>query len=225
VEEKRFEYTMIFTHSHWDHILGFPFFKPIYLNGTHINLFGCPFAQGSIRQILSRTMTVPNFPVKFEEVSAGISYHDSCLERFFVKSVEVVPIVQSHPNQSIGYKFNEHGKSFVYMTDNELSYKHEGGLDYRAYVDFARNADLLIHDSEYTEEEYRTKKTWGHSLYKDALNMALDAGVSKFGLFHHNQERTDAGVNAIVDDCQRIIAERKSALECFAVYEDMEIAL
>jgi len=225
IEEKRFEYTMIFTHAHWDHILGFPFFRPIYLNRTRINMIGCPFAQESIRQIVSKTMTFPNFPVKFDEVSASISYHESCMERFSVGAMEVIPIVLSHPNQSIGYKFIEDGKSFVYMTDNELSFKHEGGLDYGSYLDFVRDADLLIHDSEYTEEEYGMRRTWGHSRYKDALGLALDAEAKRFGLFHHNQERTDAQIDEMVNSCRQIIEEKKSELHCFGVYQDMEIIL
>ena len=86
----------------------------------------------------------------------------------------VTPILLSHPNQCIGYKFVEDSKSFVFLTDNELTYKHPGGLDYQDYKDFSSNADLLIHDAEFTEEEYKTTKTWGHSVYKDALRLAIE---------------------------------------------------
>jgi len=225
LSEGRREFNLIFTHSHWDHILGFPFFKPIYFKGTRINMFGCPFAQNSIKQIISRTMIIPNFPVNFDDVMVKISYHEECKKTFFIGSITVAPILLSHPNQGMGYKFTEDGKSFIFMTDNEFTFKHPGGLDYQDYLNFAEGADFLIHDAEYTEEEYKRTKMWGHSVYKDALRLAIEAKVKKFGLFHHNQDRTDEAIDNIVQDCQRIIKENKSDLECFAVAQGMEMEL
>jgi phosphoribosyl 1,2-cyclic phosphodiesterase len=223
--EERFRYHMIFTHSHWDHILGFPFFKPLYRKETSIRIFGCPFTQDSLKKMISKVMTAPNFPVDFNDMQADISFHEACENSFSIKSVTVTPIFTSHPNPGIGYKFVEDGKSFVFLTDNELAYKHPGGLDYEDYVDFSSQVDLLVHDSEFTEEEYKTKRTWGHSTYKDALKLALDAQVRKFGLFHHNQERTDKAVEEIVQKCREIIENNGIHLECFAVYEGLEIIL
>ena len=137
----------------------------------------------------------------------------------------ITPIALSHPNQGTGYKFEEDGKCFVFLTDNELGYKHEGGLDFQEYLEFSRGADLLIHDAEYNEEEYKKTRSWGHSFYKDALNLALDAGVKKLGLFHHNQERLDTGIDAIVNDCHEEISRRGKKMECFAVEQSMEIKL
>jgi phosphoribosyl 1,2-cyclic phosphodiesterase len=225
LEEKRYRYHMIFTHSHWDHILGFPFFKPLYRKETSIQIFGCPFTRDSLKKMISKVMTAPNFPVDFNDMQADISFHEACENSFSIKSMIVTPIFTSHPNPGIGYKFAEDGKSFVFLTDNELAYKHPGGLDYEDYVAFSSQADLLIHDSEYTEEEYKTKKTWGHSTYRDALKLALDARVGKFGLFHHNQERTDKAVEEIVQKCRQIIENNGIHLECFAVYEGLEIIL
>ncbi|MHB8881056.1 MAG: MBL fold metallo-hydrolase [Thermodesulfovibrionales bacterium] len=225
IEEDRFAVNLIYTHSHWDHILGFPFFKPLYREGTSISLFGCPFAQKSIKEMISRTMKQPNFPVLFEDVRAAISSFEVCADSFHIGSLEVTPIVLSHPDQSIGYKFREGDRTFVYMTDNELGFRHPGGLDYGDYVAFASQADLLFHDAEYTEDEYRTKKMWGHTGYRDALRLAMDAGVRRFGLFHHNQERTDRDLDGIVENCREMIREAKSELECFGVSQDMEIII
>jgi len=225
VEEDRSQYTMIFTHAHWDHILGFPFFKPIYFKKTHINMLGCPFAQASVKHIISKAMAPPNFPVNFEDIKAKIDYHEICETVFHIDSITVIPIMLSHPNQGMGYKFIEDGKSFVFLTDNELSFKHEGGLDYGDYLAFSRGADFLIHDAEFREEEYRKTKAWGHSLYTDALRLAIESEVRKFGLFHHNQERFDQGVDDIVSDCKKILKDRNIALECFALHQGMEIDL
>ncbi len=106
-----------------------------------------------------------------------------------------------------------------------FTYKHPGGLDYKDYLEFSSGADFLIHDAEFTEEEYKLTRRWGHTVYKDAMKLALEAKVKKFGLFHHNQERNDTAVDEIVKDCQRIINENKASLECFAVPESMEITL
>jgi phosphoribosyl 1,2-cyclic phosphodiesterase len=223
--EKRNHYNMVFTHAHWDHLMGFPFFKPIYMEGTSISLFGCPFAQTSVKQMIARIMVSPNFPVNFEDIKTTINYHESCDTLFALNSINVTPIPLSHPNQGVGYKFSENGKNFVFLTDNELNYKHPGGLDYDDYVAFSHHADLLIHDAEYLAEEYQRTKTWGHSVYKHALQLAIDAKVKKLGLFHHNQERSDAAVDGMVEDCRKIINEQRLSLECFAVHQDMEIAL
>ena len=223
--EGRFEYHLVFTHSHWDHILGFPFFKPIYRRETVIHMCGCPFNKGSVRDMIAKVMASPNFPVDYSKVQARISYLESCRSAFAVRSLTVDPVPASHPDSGVGYKFAENGKTFVFLTDNELTYRHPGGLDFADYVRFAAGADLLFHDSEFTEEEYRTMKTWGHSTYRAALQLALDAGVKKFGLFHHNQERADAALDEIVEKCRRMARAQESSLECFAVQEGMEIRL
>jgi len=222
-EEGVKEHNIIFTHAHWDHILGFPFFKPLYSDGTQIQMLGSLTAQESIRNIISSTMGAPNFPVRFNDVHAEISYIGTCPDWFRIKDVSITPIALSHPNRGMGFKFEENGKVFVFLTDNELTYTHPGGLGFNDYREFSRGADLLIHDAEYTPDEYRYRKTWGHSVYLDALNLALEAEVKRFGLFHHNQERGDGEIDRMVEECRRIIAERGATLECFAVAEDLVI--
>ena len=127
IQEKRDHFSMIFTHSHWDHILGFPFFKPVYRKGTAIQMFGCSAAQESIQAMISRTMQAPYFPVNFQDLQADISYHNACEGDFSIESVTVTPIPLSHPNQGFGYKFTENGRSFVFLTDNELTFQHPAG--------------------------------------------------------------------------------------------------
>jgi phosphoribosyl 1,2-cyclic phosphodiesterase len=225
LDENRYEYSIIFTHSHWDHLLGFPFFKPLYINGTHMDLYGCPRTQDSVKEMVTRVMTRPNFPVDFQNIESEVSFHGACDGSFRIKSVMITPIFLSHPGQGIGLKFVEDDKQFVFLTDNELTFKHPGGLDYYDYLDFAGNADLLFHDAEYTDEEYKMTKTWGHTIYTDALKLALEAGVKRFGLFHHNQDRTDSALDGIVQHCKDIIGRSDARLECFGVCEEMEVRL
>jgi len=223
-EEKR-PLSVLFTHAHWDHLMGFPFFKPIYMKGTRIRMFGCPYAQESIKDILAKSMVAPYFPVDFGQLQAEIVSHKVCEEAFDIGPIHITNIQLNHPNQGMGYKFTEDGKSFVFLTDNELSLRHSGGREYQDYVRFSAGAALLIHDAEYTETQYKTTKGWGHSVYTDALRLALDADVGQFGLFHHNQERSDADLDLMVDDCRRIVGKESRSLRCFAAQAEMEMIL
>jgi phosphoribosyl 1,2-cyclic phosphodiesterase len=222
LKEGRYDLHLVFTHAHWDHILGFPFFRPIYVDGVRLQVYGCPFAQESLRGFLSDAMRPPHFPVDLSMVRAQITYHGICQAPFTIGPVSIAPILLSHPNQGMGYRLEADGKRFVFLTDNELRYQHPGGLTFEDYVAAATGADLLIHDAEFTEKEYTLTRTWGHSRYTDALDLAFAAGAARLGLFHHNQERSDDALDGIVADCQRIIGEKQSGLDCFAVHEGME---
>jgi ribonuclease BN (tRNA processing enzyme) len=225
IEENRFQYHFIFTHAHWDHIMGFPFFKPIHMEQTRVQMHRCPFINNFVEKVLSKVMTAPYFPVKYAELNAEINYAEACPDTFEIGSVTVTPIAISHPNSGSGYKFVEDGKSFVFITDNELGFIHPQGLSYESYRDFCAGADLLIHDAEYTPEEYKVTKTWGHSAYTDTLNLAIEAGVGKLGLFHLNQDRTDQDMDGIIEKCRQQIDEKSLELECFGVGNSMEVEL
>jgi len=223
--ESRNKYHFLFTHAHWDHVMGFPYFKPLYSKDAKFRMHRCPFHDEFVESIISKVMAPPNFPVKYSDIRAELSYEKARLVEFEIGSVKVVPIAISHPNGGSGYKLIEDGKSFVFLTDNELGFIHPGGHPYREYVKFSAGADLLIHDAEYTPEEYKTYIDWGHSVYTDVLNLAFEAGVKKLGLFHLNQERTDREMNKIVKACGKILAEKGSSMECFAVGCNMTFEL
>jgi phosphoribosyl 1,2-cyclic phosphodiesterase len=217
VSEGRFGYHFIFTHAHWDHLMGFPYFKPLFRKEAVLYIHLCPFQDDFVRSMLSRMLAPPNFPVKYSELSARMHYEPACPEPFRIGSMTIVPMPISHPNGGSGYKFIENGKSFVFLTDNELGFHHPGGLGIEAYVRFCQDTELLIHDAEYTPAEYLTYAEWGHSTYTSALDLALAAGVRRLGLFHLNQDRSDDQVDAIADDCRRLVRQSGSRLECTAV--------
>jgi phosphoribosyl 1,2-cyclic phosphodiesterase len=221
IEEKRNQYNIIFTHAHWDHLIGFPFFKPLFIKETEITIYRCPFPRQYTEKMITKLLASPNFPKKYNDLSAKIAYKDGCPNQFEIGSVTVVPIRLSHPNGGCGYKFIEDGKAFVFLTDNELGYVHSGGLDRSAYLEFCSGVDLLIHDAEYTPDEYKKQIVWGNSTYTDALELAHEAGVKRLGLFHINQERTDTEMDQIEKDCHQIIQDRNYNLDCVAVPWDM----
>jgi phosphoribosyl 1,2-cyclic phosphodiesterase len=214
-------YHLLITHSHWDHLIGFPFFTPLYLEESNIQIYRCPFPGKFIEEIVNKMMGPPHFPVRYSDLKAKITYIEACPSEFQIGSVTVIPISLSHPNGGCGYKFIEHGKSFVFLTDNELGYTHSNGLQPSDYAVLCQNADLMFHDAEYTPDEYKECIEWGHSSYADALDMALTARVKKLGLFHLNRERTDADMDRIVDHCRQIIEQKNAAMDCFGVAMDM----
>ena len=225
VEEKALDIHFLFTHAHWDHLMGFPFFKPLYTKNAKFLMHGCPYHSQFVETILSTVMAPPNFPVKYADVKAQMTYEKACPQEFQIGSVSVTPIPISHPNGGSGYKFIEDGKTFVFLTDNELGYRHAGGRPFEEYVEFATGADLLIHDSEYTPEEYQTFIEWGHSVYTDVLQLAQQAAVKKCGLFHLNQERTDDQMDDMVNTCQQYFDDNGLGIECVGVATDMTFNL
>ncbi|MDD5210373.1 MAG: MBL fold metallo-hydrolase [Elusimicrobiales bacterium] len=225
LKKKHHDFTMLFTHSHWDHVLGFPFFAPIYNKKTHIKIMGCSFSSDPVREIIAKTMQPPGFPVKFEEISARFEFATLCSGGCEIAGLQVQPIELSHPNNALGYRFSEGGRSFAFLTDNELDFVHPGGKSFDDYAAFSRGADLLVHDADYTPEEYHRRRTWGHSTWEQALNLALKAEVRALGLFHHNQDRYDSELDRILAECARRIRKAGSRLKCFAVKEGQEVKL
>ncbi len=225
LEEGRLRCHLIFTHSHLDHILGFPFFKPLYHENATIHLMGCPATQGNIQKLLSKAMSAPLFPIQFDALLATIDYDVECRLGYQIDSIEIFPINLNHPNGGMGYKFVEDGKSFVFLTDNELGSKHRNGRSFEEYTEFSRDADLLIHDSEFTKEEYQITKGWGHSTYQDALRLAQEAHVKAFGLFHHNQNRSDRDQDRIVQECRSMNEDNHINMDCFALTQTTTLTL
>ncbi len=220
-----FHYHLLLTHVHWDHIMGFPFFKPIYMGKSHIEIYGCPYIKAPVKKIVANSMESPYFPVEFNSLAANFTYHDTCGDSFRIGNTKIDTVSISHPNQGVGYKFTNNGNSFIFLTDNELSHIHEGGLPFDKYVEFCSGADLLMHDAEFTAEEYKFTKMWGHSVYDDVLELGIRAGVKKLGLVHHNQNRTDADLDRILENCRKELVKRGSSIECVAVAQDMVINL
>jgi len=223
---------LLLTHAHWDHLAGFPFFRPAYRSGYRFHVCGGPEPQRQVLRYLRHQMEPPYFPVSFDVLKAGFSEGCRCdagVCRHRLPGAEDGPecyaIPLNHPDGGFGFRFVEDGRSFVFLSDNEIRFAHPGGLDRAGYLDACRGADLLIHDAQYTEAEYGWAKSWGHATYGDAVELALEAGVRRLGLFHHDPDRSDDELDRQVAWCQERIAAAGGRVECFACADGMELTV
>jgi phosphoribosyl 1,2-cyclic phosphodiesterase len=214
---------LLFTHAHWDHVIGFPFFRLLYTPEVRIDIYGCLEAQASLREMLGRAMSAPTFPVDLGDVAAELVFHEPCRGRFEAGGVTVTSVPLSHPNGGVGYALEEQGRRLVFLTDNELGQVHPGGRVGEEYRRFAAGADLLLHDGEFTADEYRHTRGWGHSTWEEALGLAVDAGVRRFGLWHHNMNRGDEGLDRIVGECRARSRAAGVDLDVFAAEQGQRL--
>lgn len=233
-EGRRGPLYMFFSHPHWDHIQGFPFFVPAYDPKTELTVFGGE-ADEPVHGLLSGQMQPRYFPVRFENLGAKIqqgSFRDGAAE---VGDVRVKQFKQHHPGGSFGYTFEADGVKVIYSTDNELdaliTNETEAGADGlrklpAEIVERYRDADLLIADAQYTDADYLHKRGWGHPRATTVVDLAIQAGVKRLALFHHDPLQTDPLVEEKARTCQER-AKRLGGhgLTVFAAREEITLKL
>jgi len=208
------------THTHWDHILGFPFFTPIYIPGTKLKVYGpATFEENSLADVIGGQLVYRYFPVRQAELASDIEYIDLKEDRLDLgDGLTVVTKYLNHPVSCLGYRFESKGKVFctaydtepfrnVFCTDpDDPSYDEamtdEGELvaaeQNQQIEEFMKNADIVVHDAQYTQEEYESSKLgWGHGSFEQAIAIAKRAGVKRMALFHHDPTRTDTQIDAL----------------------------
>ncbi len=225
-EGEELDVVLLITHIHWDHVMGFPFFAPIYNPSTKIRVDGYPTCMKGISHAFDTKMGDGFFPVKFNDLKADIQY----LDRLGNGSLEIDgtiidTVLLHHPQGGFGYRFREDDKTLVFITDNELTGEAWAGRGLEDYVDFCSNADILIHDAQYTPQEIDERRGWGHSDYETTLELAQRAGVGRLVLFHHDPSRTDAEVTAVRLQCEDLAAKKTPSLIVEAAREADEIVL
>ena len=225
---------LLLTHTHWDHIQGFPFFAPAYRSGARLNIYAASDPAFSVEEMLAGQMRPVYFPVSWDELSARLAVHEVKESIFSIGSITVRAQLLNHSSPCLGYRLESEGLSVVYATDHEPFWwegsevgpaerlRHEGD---RHHAEWLAGADLLIHDAQYTDAEYAVKRKWGHSPVEYATDLAILAGVKRLALFHHDPARTDQAMIQLVRHMHCRVRDRGSNLDVVAAAEGLDIEL
>lgn len=191
---------LLLTHLHMDHIQGLGFFEPLYERGREIHIWGPPSPTLDLRTRLARYLSPPLFPVRLRDLPCRLTLHNVPPERFEVGGLEVEAALVCHPGSTVGYRISEGTRSLAYLPDHEPALglrEFPGEPEWTSGFDLAAGADLLIHDAQYTTEEYQKRVGWGHSSIRDAIAFATVAGARRFVPFHHDPTHDDAMLDCI----------------------------
>lgn len=188
------------SHYHWDHIQGMPFFTPLYSRDNHFIFHSFRSMEMNVRQALEEQMINPYFPVNMNAMEAKRHFLEIGESKTSYDSLTVISKRLNHPQGCMGFRIEHRGKTIVYATDNEPG-DAAGDQNVRA---LAQGADVFIYDSQYTPHEYETaKKSWGHSTWQEAVNIAREAEVKRLVLFHHDPDHDDRDIDAILRNARK----------------------
>ena len=195
---------LLLTHLHMDHIQGLGFFKPFYHPGATVHLWG-PSGSSSLAKRLNRYLSPPLFPVRLRDFSCNLVLHEVPMKPFEIGAFRIKGTYICHPGPTLGYRVSGQHATMTYIPD------HEPALGVRDYplaaewtsgYDLAKDTDLLIHDAQFSHEEYQTRQGWGHSSYQHALKFAELTRAKKLALFHHDPTHDDHELERLYERCQ-----------------------
>jgi len=213
--------TMLLTHTHWDHIQGLPFFGPIYNSRCRLRILGCEGTRKGLVNALTGQMGSTYFPVPFNKLPSNIEIEELKDFNFNIGPVCVRAMRANHPGLCVGYRLFSPDSMIAFFPDTE---SRTGGKD-REMIDFLRDVDLLILDSQYDSEEYQEHLGWGHGCVDDSVTLALQAGVKQLSLFHHDPDHDDKRIAGLVRHARQLVAKQKGQLKVDAAREGMTIKL
>lgn len=203
--------TFLFTHLHWDHIQGFPFFTPAFLPTTELDLYGPRDGETSLKQVLGDQMKPPTFPIPLDAMASEKRFHAaSSGDGLEVGPLYVQMRALCHPQGSLGFRIEAGGRKLCFATDTE--HRATGDID-PSILELARDVDLLVLDAQYTEEEYRARIGWGHSTYVAAARIAKASGARRLALFHHDPMHGDDMIDRMEQDARTIFDNTFAARE------------
>jgi CheY-like chemotaxis protein/phosphoribosyl 1,2-cyclic phosphodiesterase len=226
---------LLITHTHWDHIQGFPFFAPLFVRGNEWDIYAPGGLGQQLEVTLAGQMEYTYFPVTLSQCGATIRFHDLNEGSFEIGSVRVTPRYLNHPALALGYRLEADGAVLVYAVDHEPHARDRAGptagarggspvhREDQRHVEWLAGADLVIHDAQYTVDEYPQRVNWGHTPAEWAVDYALAAGAKRLALFHHDPQRDDAALDRLLEACRRRAAD--NGLDVFAAAEGQVVEL
>ncbi|MEX2260354.1 MAG: response regulator [Bryobacteraceae bacterium] len=230
--------SILIGHTHWDHIQGFPFFAPVFIPGNEFSVYAPNGEESSLQKVLAGQMEFTYFPVDLGQLPATLKYYDLAEGVHRIGGAQVEAQYMNHPAATLGYRIQADGVTVAYLTDHEPfsetlwrhgappgkmeSILHDGD---RRHARFMAGADLVIHDAQYTPEEYPAKKNWGHSTYEYVAGLAAAAGVRKLALTHHDPTHSDAFLADLESRAKDAARGWGASTEVFCAYEGLELEI
>jgi phosphoribosyl 1,2-cyclic phosphodiesterase len=200
--DPRLQIHVLLTHLHLDHLEGLRFFAPIWEEGREIHIWGPPSPVHSLQERISRSFSPPLFPVDLADIPATIVFHDVPEESWNLGDVRILALAVSHPGSTVGYRLEAARGSLAFIPDHEpvLGVElAELAPDWISGHALAAGVDVLLHDAQFTEDEYAARVGWGHSSVAHAVGFARKADVGRLVLFHHDPDRSDAAVERLTE--------------------------
>jgi len=227
--------TILLSHTHWDHIQGFPFFAPLFVPGNRFTVCGPQGASRSLPEVLAGQMEYTYFPVELAQLGAQIEYRDLSEGTYDFEGVRITTRFLNHPAIALGYRVEVEGVSVLYACDHEPYWEGlwrsdaaPGKLESilhsedRRHAAFLENADVVIHDAQYTPEEYPAKRNWGHSTFSYITQMAAAANVKQLFLTHHDPAHSDEFLSNIEERAREIVHSLGSPMKVACASEGRE---
>ena len=230
--------TILLSHTHWDHIQGFPFFAPLFVPGNRITVCGPQGSGHSLREVLSGQMEFTYFPVDIGQLPATITFLELGEGTHEINGTRIIAQYLNHPAMTLGYRIEADDAALVYLCDHEPfsethwhdganpsdaeSIVHDGD---RRHAQFMADAGLVIHDAQYTPEEYPAKKNWGHSTYEYAVRMAAVAGAHRVALTHHDPTHNDVFIDELEKRASDYARQQGFAVEVCCAYEGLDLEI
>ena len=226
--QKRITADLFITHPHWDHINAFPFFTPLYIPGNEVRVYGAAQDQISFEQLIVTQMDGTYFPVTVREFGAHVTFHEIGQQQMEIDGIHISSILLKHPGHCLGYRVDYHGRSFCYITDNELYPADSESTDeefLESLADFCRGANVLVHDCTYFDDEYATKVHWGHSSLSEVCRLAHLAEAERLWIHHHDPDQTDDAIGRKLEFCTETLQAYGSSTKAVLPHEGMSEAV
>lgn len=213
---------LLFSHYHWDHIMGFPFFVPAFIPGNEFHIYGQKKGDLGVKKILENLMSPPNFPVPMGVMGASFHFHDLDEEGsvWLGDDLKVSYGPLFHPNGVIGFRFESEGKVFTFLTDIEHECEDEVA---EMAINLSYRSNIVAYDCQYTPEEYPSRRNWGHSTWEMGLKLVKEANADALYMIHHDPSHNDAQIQSMLVEAR--VHAKPMNLKVEAVHEGMEIEL
>lgn len=217
-----FSGTALITHIHWDHVQGLPFFPSVDRVGAALDVYGPSQQEGPLGEVFGEFMRPPYFPVHFSELRGAIRFHDAMDDDLAIGNAKVKVRPVPHCGPTVGYRVDWHGASVAYISDHQAPLSLDRVAD--SVLELADGVDLLIHDAQYTREEFAEKSHWGHCTVDYAVLVAKEAGAKRLALFHHDPAHDDDALDRLLEQA-RCLGALAGLTDVVAASERLSIEL